>query len=475
MGLKLADAQSPIASEPEKVAIAGANRASMFDDSSLYLSEMQPMESVRKRAAKNTEPKEEAPLGSPCIYGHEVHQIDPSLLDRDAIWTVSQLRQAGHEAYLVGGSVRDLLLAILPKDYDISTSAQPEEIKQLFGRRCILIGRRFRLAHLRFGRKIIEVATFRSGDQEQEELIVHDNAWGSAEEDVMRRDFTINGLLYDPERQLVIDYVGGWADLRQRTLATIGKPEARFKQDPVRMIRLLKFQARLGFSIADESQKALENSLAEIHKSSSARLLEELLRMLESGASAPFFRLLADVGMLELLMPCLHRFQLGSGREQLYAFLAAADQLNSGRERGPLDRTLLTSCLLFPIVESELRSRYLETGETPHLGDILLLTQQVTDAVMTSSFSHFPRRISTTMNLILAIQWRMTPFSGKKRHQPKMMRTKEFALALQFLKLRSLVDPLLEPLYRSWKEAYLEQKRQSERLGHQRHPPPEPK
>ena len=195
--------------------------------------------------------------------------------------------------------MRDLLLDKKPKDFDISTSAEPEEIKQLF-RSCILIGRRFRLAHIRFGKKILEVSTFRSGDAENDELILRDNKWGTPEQDVLRRDFTINGLFYDPSTQTIIDYVGGYPDLQKKVLRTIGQPFIRFRQDPVRMLRLIKFQARFGFDVDSAARIALLECRQEIVKSSSARIQEELLRMLESGASEPFSASWQNMGLSTL-------------------------------------------------------------------------------------------------------------------------------------------------------------------------------
>ena len=209
----------------------------------------------------------------PKIYTIDHHQISPDKIDQHAFYVIQKLREAGHKAYLVGGGVRDLLLSQSPKDFDVSTSAKPEEIRSLF-RNAILIGRRFRLAHVRFGKKVIEVATFRAGETGTAELIVRDNVWGTEEEDVLRRDFTINGLFYNPESGEVIDYVGGYPDLEKRILRTIGEPEVRFSQDPVRMIRLLKFCARFNFEIERPTFEALLNCKKEILKSSSARVLE---------------------------------------------------------------------------------------------------------------------------------------------------------------------------------------------------------
>ena len=210
----------------------------------------------------------------PKIYHVDEHQIAPDEIDKHAFYVIHRLREAGHIAYLVGGGVRDLLLKQRPKDFDVSTSAKPEEIKALF-RNAILIGRRFRLAHIRFGKKVIEVSTFRAGATEEAGLIVRDNEWGSEEQDVLRRDFTINGLFYDPESQKVIDYVDGYPDLEKRMLRAIGQPDIRFTQDPVRMIRLIKFSARFHFDIHRPTLEALLNCKGEILKSYSGAAINK--------------------------------------------------------------------------------------------------------------------------------------------------------------------------------------------------------
>ena len=154
-------------------------------------------------------------MHEPILYSPQAHHIDASLIDPDALEVIQKLQEHGHIAYLVGGGVRDLLSGATPKDFDVSTSARPEEVKKVFGRRCLLIGRRFRLAHIRFGKKVIEVATFRRRDSDEGELIVEDNAWGTPEEDALRRDFTLNGLFYNPLDETIIDYVGGVRDLEK--------------------------------------------------------------------------------------------------------------------------------------------------------------------------------------------------------------------------------------------------------------------
>lgn len=387
----------------------------------------------------------------PKVYSKSEHGIDQRLIDPDALYVMEKLRQAGFIAYLVGGSVRDLSMNHTPKDFDISTSARPEEIKRLFSN-CLLIGRRFRLAHIRFGKKFIEVSTFRSGENTNSDLIVRDNIWGTPEEDVLRRDFTINGLFYEPSEETVIDFVGGWDDLSKRLLRTIGTPELRFKQDPVRMIRLIKFRARFNFGIEPQAWEAMLLCKEEIHKSSPARVLEELFRMLESGSSAPFFRLLVDCGFLKLLLPQLDQFMQTEKKEQVYAHLEAADKLILKDHQMILPRPVLACSLLFPPLQEVIQS-LCNTDEThPHFGEIVEQTHLLIRDQIASAFSAFPRRIRATMDFILHAQYRLTPLSSKRPHRLRIIRHPDFPLALQFLQMRALANPELRDHLAFWKK-----------------------
>lgn len=400
----------------------------------------------------------------PKIYHASDHDIDPILIDPDAITVIRRLREAGFLAYLVGGSVRDLLVKKVPKDFDISTSARPEQIKQIFQRQCLIIGKRFRLAHVRFGHKVLEVSTFRSGENEND-LIVQDNRWGTPEEDVLRRDFTINGLFYDPENHTVIDYVGGWVDIHKNILRTIGEPIVRFKQDPVRMIRLIKFQSRFHFGVDQTTLYALEKCHHEIVKSSPARILEEILRMLESGASSSFFRLMAESSLLELLFPCLSYFLKGKYGEEVYNYLAAADAMNLASGKKTLDRGILAACLLYPILEREIHDAFLKNNHIPHFGQILMLSNSIIKGVLVSSFSHFPKRLSMEANFILSTQYRLTPLSGRRHLRPRLLQHNDFDMVLKFLEIRAQVDHRLKEDFEWW----LHQYRLSERHGDHRH------
>ncbi len=379
----------------------------------------------------------------PKIYSIDNHSITADKIDKHAFYVVEKLKQNGYIAYLVGGSVRDLLLGKKPKDYDISTSAKPEEIKALF-RNCILIGKRFRLAHVRFGRKIIEVATFRTGDTETSALIVRDNDFGTEEQDVLRRDFTINGLFYDPESGTIIDYVGGYPDIEKRVLRTIGNPEVRFRQDPVRMIRLLKFKARFDLDIDPKAHAALDTCKEDIVKSSQARIFEELLRMLESGSSSPFFKRLSEYGLLSLLMPNLDE-HLDS--PEIFHLL---DHIDAETKESEFSRSLLATCLLFPIFEKELGKKTFE--REPHLGMLSQKANKLIDHIF-QPFFHIPRRMRGTMIFILTSQFRFVPLFDKTKRKLRIPKDPNFDHALKFFKIRCSLNPEFDPIYERWKEA----------------------
>lgn len=236
-------------------------------------------------------------------------EISLDLLDEDALKVVRRLHHFGYEAYLVGGCVRDTLLGRKPKDFDIATSAEPNQIRQTF-RNCRLIGRRFRLAHVYFqGGKTIETSTFRANPLDemdnlpQDLLISQDNVFGSSEEDARRRDFTINALFYDPKTGKVLDHVGGRADLDARLIRTIGDPDVRLREDPVRILRAVKFAARLGFDLDGRTRDAMTSAASEISRCAAPRVLEEIYRLLACGSARHAFSLLMDLGIFPVLMP----------------------------------------------------------------------------------------------------------------------------------------------------------------------------
>ena len=383
------------------------------------------------------------------IYPFEEHKIAPQHIDSHAYYIIKKLKSKGFEAYLVGGGVRDLLLKQVPKDFDISTSAKPEEIRKIFNN-CILIGRRFRLAHIRFGRKIIEVATFRSGDAASEELITHDNEWGSPQEDALRRDFTINGLFYDVEDSTIIDYVGGMEDAKKKTLNTIGEATLRFRQDPVRMIRLLKFKARFDFAIEEKTLKALKKSKNEIMKSSQARILEELSRMLQSGASAKFFKLLEESGLLALLLPKISEHLKTSTSILRLLHEADAFILKHGKES--LEKGTLFTLLVFTLIENRLKE--MAQTEKVHLGIIMGKAKEIINQTF-SPFFLLSRNLKAAMISIIVNQFRFTPLHTKSYKKIHLPHDPFFSLAFQFFHLRSSLNKEFIPIYTQWHEAYV--------------------
>jgi len=394
----------------------------------------------------------------PKIYSIDEHRLPHERIDNHAYYVVMKLRKHGHQAYLVGGSVRDLLLNCRPKDYDISTSATPEEVKKCF-RNCLLIGRRFRLAHVRFGKKIIEVATFRAGETENTDLIVRDNVWGTEEEDVIRRDFTINGLFYDPENHTIIDYVNGFEDLEKKVIRTIGDPSTRFKQDPVRMIRLLKFYARFDLDIDQKTYDALIQCKGEIVKSSPTRILEELLRMLESGHAKDFFRHLQEQGFLELMTPLLSRY-LEKENALYYELLEHIDIFHKKDLKHKYNRGLLLASLIFPLVHE----RLLNEDKGLHLGQINQIINSTIFEVFTPFF-HIPKKLRAIMVSVLANQYRFTPLAEKKRKSYKIPRDPFFCFSLDFFKLRADTNPSFLKTYTKWHEILFKSHKKTKKVA----------
>lgn len=273
----------------------------------------------------------------PTVIPRSDHSISRKLVDPDALKVMYRLLRSDHRAYLVGGAVRDLLLGRTPKDFDVGTDAHPHQVKRLF-RNCRLVGRRFRLAHIHFGEKIIEVSTFRRRSEFNEEesgdrLIRSDNTFGTPEEDALRRDFTINGLFYDLETFAVLDYVGGIPDLQERVIRSIGPATARIPEDPLRILRAIKFAARLDFTIEDKLWKALVRYASDIHKCAIPRVLEEIFRLLRGGAAAHSFQLMEECGILKELLPELDahlkklRKEKPDGDRVFWQYLDALDDM----------------------------------------------------------------------------------------------------------------------------------------------------
>ena len=277
-------------------------------------------------------------------------------IDADAAKVVRRLERSGFQAYLVGGCVRDLLLGGRPKDFDVATSARPDDVKSIF-RNCRIIGRRFRLAHVLFaGGKVVEVATFRRNPQAIDEdvdetldlLIRNDNSFGDAHEDAIRRDFTINALFYDLDRGQVLDWCGGMEHLLSRSIQTIGDPNVRFREDPVRMLRAIKFAARLDLGLAPSVYDSIVSNRFELDRAAKPRLFEEISRLMRGGAAHRSVWLSWELGVLSVLMPELAAYLDDEGYEgvmsPIFRHLTSLDQLIKQREK--VDDLLLWSVLL---------------------------------------------------------------------------------------------------------------------------------
>jgi len=372
----------------------------------------------------------------PRVIPREAHTVSRRDIDPDALKVLYRLRQYNHIAYLVGGSVRDLLLGRRPKDFDVGTSAHPYQVKKLF-RNCWIIGRRFRLAHVRFGPKVIEVATFRrqveAGEEvvedgvpapdpstaEGEHLIHHDNTFGTPEEDAFRRDFTINALFYDIATFSVIDYVGGLDDLHARVVRAIGDPGVRLREDPVRMLRAAALAARLDFAIDPPVVDAIGRHRHEIAKSSPARMLEEHYKILRAGSSERAFRGLAGLGLLEPVSIELHQ----RAGDALWQSLAALDAYRRRFEATPdtLTNAILLGSVLVPLGVT------FSPDAAPRLGTLPLA-----------------RRDVERLRHILALQRRLRDLHANPRAQRALTHRHLFRDALTWLDIHGGAPEVVE-------------------------------
>jgi poly(A) polymerase len=294
-----------------------------------------------------------APPSGPVRLSHDKHGIDRRLVSRHAIKVCEVLNQHGFDAYIVGGAVRDLIVGLQPKDFDVATNATPNEIKPLF-RRARIIGRRFQLVHVVFGQEIIETSTFRapaSSDQETDEhgRILRDNQFGTHEEDAARRDFTLNALYYDPITENVIDFHQGVTDLKTRTVRIIGDPETRYREDPVRMLRALRFEAKLNATIAPNTREPIKRMAHLIEHVPTSRLFDEMLKLLTCGHAMDCLRHLRDDGLLKSMLPLIDIIFAEPGGEQFieYSLERTDARVRAGKGISP---GFLFAALLWPLV-----------------------------------------------------------------------------------------------------------------------------
>src|SRR6188768_997173 len=378
------------------------------------------------RSSEGSEPEPE-PLrfgrdGAPEPEQYAV-EFEEGRIDPDAAKVVKRLTRAGYEAYLVGGAVRDLLIGRSPKDFDVATSARPDDVRRLF-RNSRIIGRRFRLVHVLFGGgKVIETATFRrppeENQRENEDLLIrNDNVFGDAHQDAYRRDFTINGLFYDLDHNLVLDWVGGMADIERRAVHTIGVPIVRFQEDPVRILRAIKFAAQLDLGVTPEVYDAIVLCRGALRKAARPRLFEEVLRLLRSGASRRAFLLAWETGVLDVLLPELSTYlaDLPEDDNSVWRILQEVDRTTQER-KSPLDDTVLWAMLLLEPMREAC------SGEKDRVEAAYAFLEPIVDRL------NVPRRIADAVRRIVALMPRV-----------EAGRTGRFARTTLYPALRDVVE-----------------------------------
>lgn len=392
---------------------------------------------------------------SPRVIPRAGHIISRVNIDERALKVLYRLKSAGYEAYLVGGGVRDLLLGREPKDFDVATSALPEQVRELF-RNCRLIGRRFRLAHVHFGRDNIEVATFRSphaaGDHDgavtDAGRILRDNVYGDIDSDAFRRDFTVNALYYNIEDFSVVDYVGGMEDIESGRIRTIGDPHLRFREDPVRMLRAVRFAAKLGFTIDPAAERAIADLGGLLAEIPPARLFEEILKLFLGGCALQSFEALRHHGLFGQLFPQIET-SLGEEEGGFPHMLVVRALENTDRriaENKPVTPAFLFAALLWdPLVRlmDEHRGHGLPPMEALLLAADTVISRQIARIAI-------PRRYTQMTRDIWTLQPKLTRLSGA--HPFRTLAHPRFRAAYDLLELRTLAGEEAAGLFEWWSE-----------------------
>ncbi|MGB5347188.1 MAG: polynucleotide adenylyltransferase PcnB [Woeseia sp.] len=388
----------------------------------------------------------------PDIIPRPKHNVSRNEISNAALKVLYRLDKAGYQAFLVGGGVRDALLELHPKDFDIATDASPDEVKALFSN-CRLIGRRFRLAHVRFGREVIEVATFRAASeddhpdstQDLEGRILRDNVYGTIEEDVWRRDFTCNALYYNIADFSVWDYVGGMKDIRKRRLVLIGDADTRLREDPVRMLRAVRFAAKLDFDVHRSVRKAMKPCVELLRNVPPARLFDEFLKMFQDGHAHRTFTLLREHQLFRQLFPETDEYL--DKDKKFRAFVDAAlintdKRVAEGKSITPM--FLIGVFLWAPIRE---RARQLEDEEGMSTSQAMNAAGWDISGLQQSRIS-IPKRFTGPMREMLALQPRFEQNSG--RRALKLLEHKRFRAGYDFFVLRSEVGEVTTELATFW-------------------------
>jgi len=389
----------------------------------------------------HSRPEDSAIHPEPSIVPRSEHSISRSSIDPDALKVLYRLHRHGHIAYLVGGGVRDLLLGKKPKDFDISTSAHPNEIRKIFGN-CRLIGRRFRLAHIYFrGRKIIEVSTFRTISEFNGEdgPVTSDNTFGTPWEDAFRRDFTINALFYNIADFSVIDYVNGRQDLENGLVSCIGDPEIRFREDPIRMLRGVRFAALLDFDLDAESDRLIREMKDDIWEGAIPRILEEIIRMMGRGTAARAFGHLQELGLLSTLFPEIDQHVRMEGTGSYNDVLSRLDKRFLSGEI--LEPWLIFACLFYPYFDFIYRG---SSGD-----DLVKLARDAISPVCQRI--QVPRRMQDVIRQILAAQVRLFGLRNHKFKPRTILRKSYFNDAFTLFEIVASSTPEGRELISEWK------------------------
>jgi len=395
----------------------------------------------------------------PTIITRDQHTISRSAISENALKVLYRLKNAEYKAYLVGGGVRDILLGREPKDFDVVTDAKPEQIRELF-RNCRLIGRRFRLAHVRFGDELIEVSTFRAphhvtdqgAGQTEEGRIIRDNVYGDIDDDVWRRDFTINALFYNIKDFSIVDYVGGVKDLEAGQLRLIGDPAQRYIEDPVRMLRAIRFSSKLGLNIHPEAEKPIGEYAALLKDIPAARLFEEMLKLFMGGSALQTFESLRHYNLFQYLFPQTDTLLDTQERDYPHTFIMQAlkntdQRINEGNTVAP--GFLLAALLWEPmrVIADEHIANGLSEMEAVQLAGDTVISRQILSTAMPRRFTHMARDIWT-------LQVRLKKI--KKRAIRVLMHPK-FRAAFDFLLLRAQAGEPLGEFVDYWTKEQLEE------------------
>ena len=383
----------------------------------------------------------------------EKHGLSRDALSPAATKVCTVLREGGYSAYVVGGAVRDLLLGIVPKDFDVATDAKPEEIKPLF-RRAIIIGRRFRLVHVMIGGETVEVSTFRGADPETAEKdehgrVLRDNVFGTQQEDARRRDFTVNALYYDPATEEVVDFHGGLGDLKKRVLRVIGDPEVRYREDPVRMLRGVRLGAKLGLTLDSATREPIREMAPLMERVPPARLFDEMLKLLLSGHASACLRQLREVGLHKGLLPLLDVI-LEQPLGERFVTLALAQTDERVLAERPVSPAFLFAALLWHEVLAAWKIRQ-GRGERA-----IPALETAMDEVLDTQCAKLAitRKLTATMREVWAMQPRFESRSSSRAY--RLLEAPRFRMAYDFLALRAAsgeVPAELEAWWRAFQSA----------------------